>query len=68
VIRQTLLREHPANAPFVEGLLARLERGERIEGRLSAGHYDVPFANFRVADIERAMGHAPKKEGVQSGR
>jgi len=41
--------------PVVERLLRRLERGEPIDGRLSAGHYDVPFANFTREDIRRAL-------------
>jgi hypothetical protein len=41
--------------PLVARLLADLEAGRPIGGRLSPGHYGVPFANFRSADIERAL-------------
>lgn len=36
-------------------LLGRLERGEPIPGKLSAGHFGVPEANFTRSDIERAL-------------
>lgn len=36
-------------------LLGDLERGTPIEGRLSAGHYDLPFANFTRDDVFRAL-------------
>jgi hypothetical protein len=39
----------------VERLLADLERGKPIEGKLSAGHYDLPYANFTRDDIRRAL-------------
>jgi len=39
----------------VEELLPKLERGEAIEPRLSAGHYDRPYANFTREDIHRAL-------------
>jgi hypothetical protein len=42
----------------VEQRLADLERGTPIEGRLSAGHYGVPHANFTRDDIQRALGAA----------
>lgn len=38
-----------------ERYLADLERGRPIEGRLSDGHYDVPFANFTREDVLRAL-------------
>ena len=39
----------------VEELIRHLERGKPIEGRLSKGHYDLPYANFTRAQIERAL-------------
>jgi hypothetical protein len=44
------------NTTLVARLLADLDRGQPIAGRLSHGHYDIPFANFRGSDIERALG------------
>jgi hypothetical protein len=43
------------NRPLIERLVQRLERGEPIEGRLSDGHYDVPFANFTREAVERVV-------------
>jgi hypothetical protein len=43
------------NKPLIEELISKLERGVAIEGRLSAGHYGVPHANFTRQDIERAI-------------
>jgi hypothetical protein len=45
----------PAQAKLVSRLLSDLQSGRPIEGRLSAGHYGVPFANFRAMAIERAL-------------
>jgi hypothetical protein len=39
----------------VERFLPDLERGRPIEGKLSPGHYDKPFANFTRDDITRAL-------------
>jgi hypothetical protein len=36
-------------------LLPLLERGTPIAGKLSAGHFDVPYANFTRDDIDRAL-------------
>jgi hypothetical protein len=46
-------------ADLVRELLDRLRAGEPIRPRLSAGHYGVPHANFRRADIERALATQP---------
>jgi len=43
------------NAEVARCLLSDLEAGRPIEGRLSEGHYGVPFANFTKRDIERAL-------------
>jgi hypothetical protein len=42
--------------PAVERRLADLERGRPIDGKLSDGHYGVPYANFTRDDIRRALG------------
>lgn len=39
----------------LERLLGDLERGTPIEGRLSPGHYDVPYANFTRDDVFSAL-------------
>lgn len=39
----------------VERLLPDLERGRPLEGKLSSGHYDLPFANFTRDDTLRAL-------------
>jgi hypothetical protein len=44
-----------AGRPVVERLLAKLEKGTPIEGKLSEGHYGLPYANFTREDIERAL-------------
>jgi hypothetical protein len=36
-------------------LLAEMKAGRTIEGRLSEGHFTVPFANFSTQDIEHAV-------------
>ncbi len=41
--------------PAVERFAGMLERGTPIEGRLSPGHYDLPYANFSRDDIHRAL-------------
>ena len=41
--------------PKVNELMASLEQGRPIEGRLSSGHYDLPYANFTREQIERAL-------------
>ncbi len=40
----------------VEELTDHLAAGRSIEGRLSPGHYDVPYQNFTRSDIARALG------------
>ena len=41
--------------PKLAELLERLEGGAPIEGRLSAGHTDLPYANFTRAQIEQSL-------------
>jgi hypothetical protein len=54
VIRRRLAETAP-NRELVLKLVSDLENGRPIEGRLSPGHFGVPFANFRAAAIERAL-------------
>jgi len=44
-----------AGRQTVERLLALLDKGTPIEGKLSVGHYGLPYANFTRDDIERAL-------------
>jgi hypothetical protein len=58
-----VLRSTPvARRNTLERLAADLEQGRSIGGKLSAGHYDVPFANFSRSDIERALKSLGAKE------
>ena len=43
------------NRELLETLLTDLDRGVPIQGRLSAGHYGVPFANFSAKAVEQAL-------------
>jgi hypothetical protein len=45
----------PVDAALKQRLLGALRAGDPIEAVLSPGHHDVPFANFRTDDIERAL-------------
>lgn len=54
-VEQQLERDRVENAELVRELIRRLRDGEQIEGRLSQGHYGVAHANFRRAEIERAL-------------
>ena len=54
-VRKAIDTGRVAERATVEPLVERLERGKPIEGRLSAGHYDLPFANFTREDVERAL-------------
>jgi hypothetical protein len=57
---ETRLRQGDVENPdLIHDLLARLRSEAPIEGRLSDGHYDVPHANFRRAEIERALATQP---------
>lgn len=53
----------------VESLLAKLEKGTPIDGRLSPGHYGLPYANFTRDEIKRALAMAESAEkGRRDGR
>ncbi|NOT47176.1 MAG: hypothetical protein HOP17_05435 [Acidobacteria bacterium] len=43
------------NRGLIEGYLADLETGNRIDGRLSSGHYGVAQANFTKEEILQAL-------------
>ncbi len=53
--------------PIAERLLIDLERGRAIEGKLSVGHYDVPYANFTRDDIRRALAITEPRIGCTDG-
>lgn len=55
LIRKTLATQAIQNATVVTSLLARLDANQPIEGKLSAGHYGIPFANFTAQDIRRVL-------------
>lgn len=65
-------RKVTTGRPAVERLVAQLEKGTPIEGRLSSGHYGVPRMNFTRAEIERALAAvkatAEQKQGEAHGR
>jgi hypothetical protein len=63
-VRQRLEAAPAANRALVVRLLDDLERGRAIDGRLSPGHYGVPYANFRGEDIERALGVCASRTGL----
>lgn len=56
-----------ANGALALRLLADLERGRRISGRLSPGQYDVPFANFRGEVIARPLAACVPRTGSAAG-
>lgn len=43
------------NPELLKNLIQRLERGETIEGRLSATHYGIERANFTRQEVESAL-------------
>ncbi|HKP44991.1 MAG TPA: hypothetical protein VJT50_00200 [Pyrinomonadaceae bacterium] len=53
--RQLEMDQSLENADLLKDLLQRLERGEPIEGRLSATHYGVERANFTRKELEAAL-------------
>ncbi len=56
VIRQKLNSDEKINnRGLIENYLKDLEKGERIEGRVSAEHCDVPQANFTSEEILQAI-------------
>jgi hypothetical protein len=56
IVERTLAGGAVTKAALVSELLARLRADQPIEGKLSPGHYDIPFANYRSADIKRGLG------------
>jgi hypothetical protein len=56
VVRRQLDSGEPLDNPgLARTLLDDLEAGRPIEGRLSDGHYGIPFANFTAQSIEQAL-------------
>jgi hypothetical protein len=45
-------------------LLDDLRRGRPIEGRLSKGHFGVPFANFTAEDIRASIAALSARRGA----
>jgi hypothetical protein len=56
-----------AGRPAVERLLALLEKGTPIEGRLSKGHVDRPGMNFTRAAIEKALAATARETSPHQG-
>jgi hypothetical protein len=56
LVRRRIDEEKVDKPALVSRLLEDLENGRPIDGRLSAGHYDVPHLNFTVEELERALG------------
>jgi hypothetical protein len=61
------IARHRAGGPLarqrvVDDLLARLRRGETVEGKLSPGHTDVPYANFTSREIVNSLRALPKAQ------
>lgn len=54
-IVRTRMNAATLNRDLVGRLVDDLERGRPIEGRLSQGHYGIPYANFGADAIERAL-------------
>jgi hypothetical protein len=55
VIQRQLEQGGVQNSGLVRQLLEELRTGKAIEGRLSAGHYGVPRANFTSGSINQAL-------------
>jgi hypothetical protein len=57
LVRRRLAADAPVTGEaVVRTLLGDLESGRRIESKLSDGHYDVDYANFRRTEIVEALG------------
>ncbi len=64
-LARTIRRQVPhvkAGRETLERLLADLERGTPIEGRLSDGHHGIPYANFTRDDVFRALGAGERND------
>lgn len=56
MVEAHLAADRPVENPgVIRQLLRNLRDGRHIDGRLSCGHYGIAHANFRRADIERAL-------------
>ena len=58
-LEEAAAKQPPDDRVLIDQLLSNLRNGTAIEGRLSEGHYGVPFANFSRAAIERAVIRRP---------
>ncbi len=50
------------NAALIQKLLQDLRNGRAISGRLSAGHFDVPHANFTSGEIQNTVAALESRE------
>jgi hypothetical protein len=66
VVKSRLDAAETTNRPLVTRLLEDLDAGRPIEGRLSAGHYGIPFANFPAASVDRALNACAARAAVAS--
>ncbi len=55
IIRKMLESGAVQDRATVTTLLDKLIGEKTIEGKLSPGHYDIPFANYRARDIRKAL-------------
>lgn len=67
VVARAAEKERLEEPALFDRLLGDLEKGHEIEPRLSQGHYDVPFANFRNRDIEGALEAQSRKAAPHGG-
>jgi hypothetical protein len=54
--------------PAVERLLADLEKGKPIEGKLSDNHFGISYANFTREEIRRALSALESRKKETHGR
>lgn len=54
-VKRAVERGRAKARPALSALLLDLERGRPIEGRLSKGHYGIPYANFTRDDVHAAL-------------
>ena len=66
-VRRSLDQQRRTPRAELTNLVAQLERGRAIEGRLSNGHYDIPYANFTRAQIEAALAAVRRGTGTSKG-
>ena len=59
LIEDSAGRQSIPNPARFEGLMAQLQSGDPIEGKLSADHFGVSYANFSKSQIEAALTISP---------